>query len=199
MKSFTLVEILIVTSIFGIVIVLVSGTFLSGAMRQRALIEVQDVADNLRSIMEIITREMRMAKRDKNATCLESAYRGFSFCLISLDNFNCNSGTDRDFSQLIRGEGIKFLNYKNECVAYYKSDNNFLKGIRKADETWETATISAANVRIERLNFLLRGESPNDQLQPRVVIVLEAVGKSGERLSKISTQTTVSLREVDTP
>jgi len=198
MKSFTLLEILITVAVFGVAMVLVSGTFLRGAMRQRELIEVQNVADNLRAVMEIMTREMRMAKRDKDGTCLESDYQNFSFCLIRLDNFQCNSGTNRPFSQLISGEGIKFLNYKNECVVYFK-DGDFLKKGVKKEVGFETATLSSANIKIEKLNFWLRGESPKDQLQPRVVIVLKGVGKSGKTISSISTQTTVSLREVDTP
>jgi prepilin-type N-terminal cleavage/methylation domain-containing protein len=203
MKSFTLLEILITVAIFGVAMVLVSGTFLRGAMRQRELIEVQNVADNLRAVMEIMTREMRMAKRDKEGVCLDvlptDDYRGFSYCLVDIsNNFQCNSGTNRPFSQLISGEGIKFLNYKNECVVYFKDGDFLKKGVKKV-AGFETATLSSANVKIETLNFWLRGESPKDQLQPRVVIVLKGVGKSGKTISSISTQTTVSLREVDTP
>jgi len=198
MKSFTLLEILITVSIFGIVMVLVSGTFLSGAMRQRELIEVQNVADNLRAVMEIMTREMRMAKRDKDGVCLGSDYKGFSFCLIRSDNFQCTSGTDRDFSQLTWREGIKFLNYKDQCVVYFKDGDFLKKGVEKEGE-FETATLSSANVKIQTLKFGLRGESPNDKFQPRVVIVIEGIGKSGKTFSSISTQTTISLREVDTP
>lgn len=189
-KGMTLIEIMVAVGIFGMVMILLSATFLRGIERQKTSIETQNVLDNVRYLIEVMAREMRMVRRDRDGICLGVDFLRYTFCLAD-GTHNCISSLTEEFKF---GERIKFLNYKGECVEYYKDG-----GVLKKKVGGAIQTISARNVKMNSIIFGIRGESAYDSFQPRVLILIDTEGQRGDPASRIKTQTTISSRELDTP
>ena len=73
-KGFTLIETLVALAIFGVLIVVIMRVFAGGFASQRRILEMQAVQRDGAYIMEVISREIRMAQ---NVDTTES-YIGYS-------------------------------------------------------------------------------------------------------------------------
>ena len=94
--------------------------------------------------------------------------------------------TGQNFSLI--GEELSFVNAKSQSVIY-RLKNEAIERIVNG----ESGLITASNVKIFRLNFILAGENPTDGLPTKITIVL-GIGASGAADAKINLQTTVSSR-----
>ncbi|MDP3057829.1 MAG: prepilin-type N-terminal cleavage/methylation domain-containing protein [bacterium] len=63
-KGISLVELVVAVSVFSMVITAASGIFINALKAQKTIVAKQNVADNLRYIMEFMVKEMRMAQTD---------------------------------------------------------------------------------------------------------------------------------------
>jgi len=75
----------------------------------------------------------------------------------------------------------------------YRLNNN---RIEKSVDGSPFITLTAPEVNITKLLFIVQGQNPNDGLQPRVNIII--TGSAGEKtLIKLNLQTTISQRKID--
>ncbi|MDO8676382.1 MAG: type II secretion system protein [Candidatus Azambacteria bacterium] len=61
-KGLTLIELMVATGIFGLVISVVFGIFILATINQRRIIALRNVGDNVRFTMESMAREIRTGK-----------------------------------------------------------------------------------------------------------------------------------------
>jgi prepilin-type N-terminal cleavage/methylation domain-containing protein len=168
-RGYSLIELMVAVSVFAIVMSVSSGMFITSMKGQRKAFSNQNLADNVRYAMEIITREVRMGRGftvGNAGTCSNN-------CLISFT------------SSMPRRDG--------KTVTFFLDPNT--KKIMFDDDTSAgppADPITSANIEVTNLDFALDiGEEPY-----RVTIVLEAesVGTAIDTKSNIILQTTIAPR-----
>lgn len=172
MNGFTLLELIIAVAIF-LVLTTIAGNIIFSAVRfQRVASDAQDLEDNLRGAFEIMGREIRLAAKDDQGTCVASR-------------------TNYEFT----AESLKFLTDRNTCIRYSRDSAGRIQK-ENLSPALPTEQLTADSVEVLSLRFDVLGESGDDKEQPRVVIRVSARNKgSAEPLLKL--QTTLTQRELD--
>lgn len=176
-KGFTLIELLIGVALFVFVLSAL-GVFISTltATEFHAL-AMQKLADNTRTALEIMGKEMRLARRGDGA------------CLDATKSFEVsNPGPDT-------GSSITFLDFSNRCIAYNLDSAS--KRITKTIGSSPAQTFLGGNIDVTKLSFqAISGVNT----QSRVIIAIGVQTKDPTVESKfldIFVQTMVSQREIN--
>lgn len=163
-NGFTLIEILVSTFIFSIIVIVIGNAFSHTLRMQRRALVTQDIQENLVFVTEMITREARVS----------------NICPVSLSS--CTQG-DLYMKHKIYGD-----------IHYYLSGNQIYRDILNDSEP--PSILTSSDIQIDRLNFYRIGVDYDDNLQPRVTIVLRAKGGSIAEKVEINTQITASQRYI---
>ena len=189
-KGVTLIEMLVAVTIFTIILGAISGLFISGIRTQRRVLATQELLDQTSYAFEYMGRALRMAKKDLTGNCLTTAGAKYNY-----------ENPGGDISK------IRFIKFDHAtqtelCQEYLKEENQ-LKERKSTDATAAnlpaTGTpLTSEKLQVTSLKFNLSGESQTDNLQPRVTISSEILGRgaAGEQ-PKIQIQTTISQRNLD--
>lgn len=172
LAGFTLVEVLVATFIFSLIIATTAGVFVSGLRAQDLSLERNQLLDQMSYTMEYLSRALRMAKKDLNN--------------------DCNIGAKMNYGPALHGPGIRFLNYKNECQEFYLDGT-----ILKEEVGSQISPLTSPDFEVTSFKI---GPSDSwdqdDDLQPRVTLFLEIKAK-GKETPKLQLQTTISQRNLD--
>jgi len=179
----SLIEFVVSMSIFTTVLMATTGAYFSYSTGSRKSFASQNVIDEGRFILDTMSKEMRTGK-------------DFLQCTI-------NTG------------GAETVDYT--CINFTDAENNIIKYMLKNKSIQKTTStpaispgtpgtttensITSDQIKVDRLNFIIVGNIPNDTLQPKVTISLKLSnlndsGKS-ELNSSIELQTTISQRQKD--
>jgi prepilin-type N-terminal cleavage/methylation domain-containing protein len=174
-KGFTLLEVIVATAIFSMAVSSISALFMVAVRTQRNVLAQQDLIDNTRYALEHMSRQIRMARRDESKKCVGEA--GYTF----------TAG----------GSSLKFVDYRGDCLTYDVEDGKIRLKLNKENPV----DLTSDDIRVNSLNFEVIGRWAYDVEQPRVIIYLdaEAAGAMPESSPQILLQTTVSVRNIDTP
>src|SRR3989338_1018473 len=164
-SGFTLVELLLAITLGAIVIMLISGIFAQTLRLQRRAFFIQRVQENLSLMLEAMAKEIRVST-------------------ISTPNTNCPSAP----VQLLT---INHPVNGNIEYSLSLSDNSVH---RKLLDSGIDTVLNSTNVKVNRMNFCVSGNSLDDNLQPRVTISLTVQNANGTEIFPIDVQTTVSQR-----
>lgn len=192
-KSFTLIEMMVVVTVFSLMVGTIINVFMWGIREQRRALATQKLLDETSYVLEYMSRAVRMAKKQLVPTpnCSKT-------CLSS-------SGLNYETSGV---SDLRFQNYDCVCQRF------FLEGGQlKEQKGWELVggnltggttlamTSSAFKINTGGLKFNLIGadQPPGDYLQPRVTIFLDiqGSGQKPEERPQIKIQTTISQRNLD--
>lgn len=192
-KSFTLIELLVAVTIFSIGIIAATGLLAASIRGQRTTLVSQELLDQTSFAMEYMSRAFRMATKELNCTNpLDPATCDSSnppYCLT-------NQGYGYNYEILDGGSRIKFINHlqNNDCQEFYLEGNR-LKYTTGSGDFY----LTAEDLKVTTLKFNVSGESQDNNLQPRVSILLEVEkeGPTPEETPKIKIQTSVSQRNLD--
>lgn len=194
-RGFTIIEMIVVLSIFLIVIGVLSGIFLSTVQHQKRMLQQQEILNQASYAMEYMSKAIRTAEKD-------TAVGGF----LGQGNIyvltHCN-GTAQDACS-----GIKFINSSDSGrqTEFYFEGN----ALKVSDWGQDPVTVSSfmsggLKYTINNANFIINGDktvriaSDADAIQPRVTIVLAATSNiPGSQQEKVI-QTTVSARNLNIP
>lgn len=172
-RGFTLIEIVVVTAIFSIIIVTVIGVFISAIRTQRYCLTAQQLLDQTSYTIEYMGRMIRMAKKDDNGSCTVTPKSNY---WLSPDQ-----------------KRLKFKNYHTQCQEFYFEDSRLYQKIGI-----DILPLTSNDLEIKNtFKFYLSGETQDDNLQPRVTIFMEAEGIHSDPRPKIKIQTTLSQRDLD--
>lgn len=171
-QGVTLIEILVVITIFSIFITSVVSLFASAMKEQRMAMDRAYLLNQGSFVAEYVARALRMAQKDVTGTCIAPGF-----------NYQITRG----------GDGIKFLNYRetNNCQEFYV-ENKVLKVVKAG----VVQGLTPSGLSVEVLQFHISGQDQDDGLQGKVTFTWE-FQSAGIGPQALSLQTTVSQRELD--
>ncbi len=195
-SGFTLVEMLVATAVFMIVMTVAVGSLVSIIDANRKAQAIKNVVNNINFALESISKDMRVGTK-------YSCYDGTGYV------GDC-AGTG--------GVGVKYLSGKLDLggtnyVIHYRFFTNPISGegniqrcmntdYNSACVSWESLTAPVDNVKITNMKFYVLGTNTNtgatpldSKKQPRVIITLEGVAGTKDSIkTSFNIQTTVSQR-----
>ena len=178
--GFTLIEMLAAVMIFSLIIGAISGVFISSFRSQKSALSSQRLLDQTSYALEYMSRALRMATKQ------------------TADIPACLFQSGLNYENVPGVSGLKFINHleDDDCQEFFL-ENKQLK--QKKNNLTETVELTSSKLEITSLNFLLQGESQDDDLQPRVTIFLAVKGKGQkpEEQPELKIQTTISQRNLD--
>jgi prepilin-type N-terminal cleavage/methylation domain-containing protein len=185
-RGFTLVELMVSTSIFAIIMLASIGslfTLLGASKNSRAK---HTALDNVNFALESMTRSIRMGK---NYICT-SGGDDYPTTLGGglIPGCDCQDGeAGTAISFLPQSEGLKLTTYKLSC----NTGNDFCTLQRCISE--DCVQIISDNVNIKNVNFFVKG-TRDPQRQPSVFIKLKGEVKVKEELVPFNIQTFINQR-----
>ena len=182
-KGFTMIEMVVSVGVFFTVIGMVSGIFASALRGQARTLAFQELLDQTGYTIEYMGRSIRMAvKSEIDSSCVPV---GFNFDKTSTGG----------------GGGIKFIDYRGDCIEFYlDSTTDQLKKKKNSD-----APLDLTSTNLKVISFKVGPDTSWSEMsgeQPRVTMFLEAKGikaKRAEYQPVIKIQTTISQRNPNFP
>lgn len=166
-RGFTLLELLVSLGIFASILLIAVGGFVRALRTERQLSQFAAVNGNISLTLEQIAREIRT---------------GMDFC---------TGGSICPSSDV-----LSFVNARGETVTYCL-DESAIKRIVGSGPCAGGQKITANNIDISNLEFVLSGNSAGDGFPPRVTILLGAAPIDASVDYVVNIQTTVSSRVLD--
>lgn len=173
-RGLTLIEVVIVATVFSVIITMTAGFFVSAMRAERWILETKKALGEASYALEYMTRALRMARKDKSHSCIAS-------------------GVNYEIQALPAGDKITFVNTIQEgaCQSFYL-DNGQIKLFDH--NTLIDMPLTSPSIQVENLRFKVSGETNIDAIQPMVTIYFEAKSGQGPALQ---VQTSVSQRNLD--
>ena len=183
MKGFTLIEVLVSTMIFTIVMVISLGALLSMSESDRKAETLKAVINNLNFSLESMSRNIRTGVY----------YHCGNSGTLTLPQ-NCSSG-DTYLTFLAADSTMGQVVYcKGTATACDASGTTILRSINGG----QLLPITAPEVNISTLKFFVTGAPAGDNIQPKVTILLRGVVQvSASKTSPFNLETSVTQRIYD--
>lgn len=190
-KGFTLIEMLVSTAIFTIVMVIALGALLAMSESDRKAQTIKSVINNLNFSLDAISRTVRT---------------GY--------DYHCGSPTGGDCTSPPGGSSFYFTDAEGEQVAY-RFENTTTDGgastvcgqsanigclARSTDGGSNWAAVTAPEVTLTNLSFYVlgSGESGSDSIQPKLTILISGyVQVTGVSQTAFNLETSVTQRLYD--
>lgn len=165
-------ELIVALGIFTVVVLSTIQIFNMVIKSQRNFLASQNVQEDMRYLMETITKEMRMADVNKGECSTD---------LVPKDKVY---STD--------GESLGFLNKNEECVRYFVENEKF-----KIERDGEVQTITSDRTKIKDIVFKQFGEVPASQPWITMNMNIELEDRNLEDNPELNFQTTISTRHYE--
>lgn len=172
-KGFTIVELMVATSLFLVLLSVAILTFVQALRTQQTITELAAANDNATLSLEQMTREVRTGNTFEESTSSLlrfNNYKGEKVNYKLITNLNDISNPNDDTRSI--GLCVGTCHYPNPV------DTDF-------------NAITAPEVKVDKLAFFLSGQSDTDNLATRVTIILSIAGPKG---IKVNLQSTTSPR-----
>ncbi|HEX4104217.1 MAG TPA: prepilin-type N-terminal cleavage/methylation domain-containing protein [Candidatus Paceibacterota bacterium] len=207
LQGFTLLELLIAIGLFSILTAVAAGGYVNALRTDREVSALISAQSNAGLAMEQIAREART---------------GYLFChgvTSTVPSANCNSPVPPATPAVLCTEStgpnidpltpdvtwtcpsLDFYNAQLEEVNYsLAGGTGTLMRKASAEDGGVAEAITADDVDIKSLKFVLQGELEGDHWNPRITIIMQVVASSTDPTlanDVLNLQTTVSSREID--
>lgn len=178
-KGFSMVELLTSVGLFMVVVVASTSLFLAIVQGNRKAVAIQNILDEGRFVLEIISRDVRT---------------GIEFAPNALP------GPQEQ-------NPFEFTNADGNIVCYRfniadPANKKIEKVISAVPGCGGVVTqVTSSHIQVDHLRFLVNGTIPGDNMQPRITILMgiSNKGSRAESVSTINLQNTVSPRVLDLP
>ncbi|PKM87091.1 hypothetical protein CVU83_03405 [Candidatus Falkowbacteria bacterium HGW-Falkowbacteria-2] len=173
----SLIEVLISTTLFVIILLALTGIFKMILDSQRQSIATQNVQENVKYFYEVISKEIRMAQRSSNACS----------SIPNTARFATSTNT--------YGDVLHLKNYHGECVTYSLDEDNGILRFKVVRESGGNAIggfLTPAKINIKSLRFYVR-EPVDEQAYVTINLMAEAIGREAS-YSEMTVQTTITSR-----
>lgn len=211
-KGFTLIELIVVMSVFMLIVAVAIAIFLSIIGSQRRILAQEQMLSQVSYAMEYMSKGLRMAQKDTEGTCLATvdsngevvqSYPGYMYLYTRPD---LESGAYK---------GIKFINASNEnaCQEFFIADdggatNSTIKELKNSTDDADASFLTADKYNINYFRYSINGgtglaadgilgASEADGIQPRVTLIMGFELPGDPTQPEIKIQTTVSQRNLN--
>lgn len=186
LKSFTLIEIIVAIAAFSIVVVAITGVFVNSIKGQQKIKDLQNVQDEIRYVLEFMSREIRMADKDGGWVGPNSNGN----CLNNDDAVYEISNPDPDELKFLKTDSAG----NSECITYKQEDDKIKRVSCFICDTNddEVVEIISSAIEIQNLEFIQTNGDDTLTKQPRLTIFVKV--KAKDSINSVNIQTTVSSR-----
>jgi len=155
-KGFTLVEVMVVVSVFSVLFTITTGLFSFALKTQRNIRHHQEMTDQLSYAADIIASQIRDAKITPSTVP------------------DCVGGENNYSDEITQGdEGIRFYSRDNLCVEIYRKDTVILVGSPGSEKS---IPLTPKPIFIEDFKVTIQNPGMNDLGQARVTFMIRARG-----------------------
>jgi len=182
--GFTIIEMIVAVAIFSVIMVVAVGALLSVISANRKAQSLQSIVNNLNLSLEEMVRTIRVGT-----------------------TYHCGSSGDKTATQDCPDLGESYLAFEHsggdplsiqdQYVYRLTTDNQIERSISGINDS-EFSPVTAPEAVIEQLTFYVTGTENNDNLQPRVIIIVSGYAQIDEKTrTDFNLQTAVSQRLPD--
>lgn len=175
-RGVSLLELVVATAIFSVLILSSTGIFKIVIDGQRNALSAQNVQENVRYAMEKMSKEIRMAQAS-NTECLPEA-------------------VNKVFNAVDNGAELYFKNEDGQCINYYLENGRLKIMVNGAIADF----VTPAKIEISNLKFSVIDDPIGafHSVQPSVTMVMDikALGQAMHE-QKLKMQTTISSRHYE--
>lgn len=186
-KGATIIELLVVLSVFVFIIIVTISIFISVTQRQRSVLKEQELLNQTSYVIDYMSRKIRMAVADSVGSCA-----GFQKDYL-LTRHDAQSG----FYQ-----GIKFISDDNNCYEFFLEGGIFKVQVGSTG-TYEILSPSDFNkFTIKYVRFIINGDkniesnSSTNLRQPRITTSFDLLTEASPSQKERIFQTTNSRRNL---
>jgi prepilin-type N-terminal cleavage/methylation domain-containing protein len=178
-KGFSLLEMLLAMTISSILLLAAFNIFQSSIQVQQGLTSSRKIDENLKFIVEVISKEIRSAKNFDPAICVASV-----------------SEKNRVYSTNDEKKELFFVNKNGECVIYKLNNSKLSISRKKEGESAVILNVTPDEIKISDLSFFVYDDAYGvlKTKQPQITVNFFAEVSAGKYLHKTTIQTTVSSR-----
>ena len=176
-SGFTLIEILVALSVFGLVGVLAVGSVVSTSTNYRRVESETSALRDLKSAFETVASELRTG----------STWECYDNDVVQSD---CSGSWDE----------FRFLNDRNEQISYYFADtpgNSRTQLVREDATTTRVAAVTGPDIDFSSWSFALNGHDPSDTIQPGLRINVVGTWYGNGTSEQFHYETYVTQRNLD--
>lgn len=187
-KGFTIIELLVVVSVFSSIVFIISSLFISVFKQQRKTLNQQELLNQTGYVVEYMGRALRMAKEDVSAenSCITSGTRNYQI--------TTEAGS-------YSGKGIRFLNNSagGPCQElFWDQTSQMLYESKNAGIASPTfLPLFADYIRIEKFGIVLSETIASPNYQPRVTVSMKVKIGFGSESAEKQIQITTSQRNLN--
>jgi len=180
-KGFTLIEAIVSLAIFIVISAALAQIIVVSIQNQIKITTTQNMFDQAIFALDKIEKELRMAKKDTDGGC------------VGLGNNYATSLNSITFLHHDQVSGLikckKFV-LEGGKIREYISENKIATFVEGVDVTGDV-------VNVEDLRFNKIGDGRDDNLQPKITMIMKMKNKKIENSSSIMLQATISQRRLD--
>jgi prepilin-type N-terminal cleavage/methylation domain-containing protein len=180
-RGFTLIEMLVSTAIFAMVMVIALGALLAMSESDRRAQTINTIANNLNFALDSMSRSVRT---------------GFGYNCGSVNGHDCNLGASSFYFTDSNGRAVAYqLDTTSSATC---GQTGSIGCIERSINNGAWAPITAPEVVITNLTFYLIGSVSGDTLQPKLTITVNgyALGSANKPVN-FNLQTSVTQRIYD--
>ena len=191
-SGFTLVELMVATTLFTIIMVMGVGSLVISSNSAKSAQKLRISVDNVNFAMESIARDLRM---------------GTNYYCNTDDYYSLTSDTPREADCKDSGNVVEFNSPvvqstgETHRIAYFKSKrpDGVSYTLKRCELATGCADIVSSDVDVKELKFYVNGSSPLDKIQPMAQILIKGtVTIKNKNLTKsFSLQTMASQRSAE--
>lgn len=168
-SGISLMEIQVAVAIFIVIMLSAMSIFKSVMDSQQNAIVAKNIQENLRYILESISKEIRSARRSSGA------------CGVPDGSVYYSNGSE-----------LKFINKKGNCVKYYLDDSTLMID-RTSNGVVYNGTTTPSNIRVKEFKVVIPDFGNSGQPRVTLELVVDSLERSINK-SDIRVQTTISSR-----
>ncbi|HYC34234.1 MAG TPA: type II secretion system protein [Candidatus Paceibacterota bacterium] len=172
-SGFTLVEVIVAVGIFSLVMLVAMGAVLSIVGANKKAQSLHNVINNFNLAVESMVRDMRT---------------GYQY-VCGGDSDSCSAATTFSFksTQSSQNDVAQDITYRLE--------NDYIT--KRVGSSGDAVRLTSEEVKVNRLEFYMRGGTSGDLNQPLVIVLIEGEATIGGEVSRFNLQTLVSQRQID--
>jgi prepilin-type N-terminal cleavage/methylation domain-containing protein len=202
-SGFTLIEVMIASALFVVIMVLGIGGLLSVYKTYQVNRGMREIVDNLNTVMEDMSRNIRLGR---DFTCLEGSQRLGSpdingTQVIDPDRADCSS--PKGYTLYFKGQEADVSVVTDRIIYSFTpaDDGDWTKGVivksRNGGISYAQITTPGVVINMAQSGFIVIGSSPTDSAQPLILIKIVGSFTYKDVTIPFNIQSTVTSRDLD--